>query len=546
MSTAAARWDAAIAALTAGETAEAEAEMRALVAAGEGEAHQTELLARVIYNRAVVALEGDGLDAPEPLLREAVALAPALPELRRGLVKLLFRHIRRYESAGAWSAAAIAAWEIATLSPDPPLSLGDTVAPLAQRLEDVGRAATAVDPLTACRLALAAWGLAGSGRTHYALARSLFVHLATGELGAPIEIATLEALVAEDPKDLVALIGLSNLHRRARRLHMAETLCRTALEHWPENPFAAARLAAILAEQGAFEAADHLFRKVGARFGGVEAAIRLSPDFLRGLGSPTTPAPDALAALREPAPGTAFVVLAGGDAGYFHRFGDALANSLAKTCGGFALHFHVVDPDDAVETRLQAMRDRLPGLPIALTVETPPTTLPQHLHKTFFACARFLHLPRLQAAYRRPVLLLDIDLVVLHDVSPLLERFRMEQADLALVHGGTRDPWCRLWADAVLIAPTERGMAYAALVRDYIAHFIDRGEAAWFLDQIALFAAAAVGFRDRAAPRIIAWPTDIQNSRTDLAYFWSLHMSQPTNAAAPDSALYRQFQQNAL
>jgi hypothetical protein len=83
-------------------------------------------------------------------------------------------------------------------------------------------------------------------------------------------------------------------------------------------------------------------------------------------------------------------------------------------------------------------------------------------------------------------------------------------------------------------------------VRNYIAHFIGRGEAAWFLDQVALFAAAAAGFGDRPAPLMLSLPTDIQNTRTDLAYFWSLHMSQPTNATGPETELYRRFRENAL
>jgi hypothetical protein len=60
---------------------------------------------------------------------------------------------------------------------------------------------------------------------------------------------------------------------------------------------------------------------------------------------------------------------------------------------------------------------------------------------------------------------------------------------------------------------------------------------------VALYAARIAGFAGRAAPRFIDWPADIQNSDTRLAYFWSLHMSQPSNDAIPDSALYRSFQE---
>ena len=432
------------------------------------------------------------------------------------------------------------------LPPDLPQDAAQSNAATAQWMDERSRALAVQDSVTACRMALGAWSLAGQSRMYYATARAMFVHVGTGEFGAPTETGVLETLLAQNPQDLVARIALSNQHRRARRLHTAETLCRTALEQHPGNPFAMGRLASMLAEQGAVQGADALFREVGARFGGVEAAIRLAPDFLHGSERIAVPQPDPLVQIAAPAQAADFIVLAGGDAGYFHRFADALANSLARSCHGVGLHLHVVDPDAAVMTRIQAMRDRLPGMSIALTVETCPVGLPHELRTTFFACARFLHLPRLLAAYAKPVLSLDIDMVVLRDVAPLLNQFAAEQADLALVHGETRDPWCALWADAVLVAPSERGAAYAALVRDYIAHFIARGEAAWFLDQIALFAAAKMGFRDRAAPVTIAWPSDIQNTRTDLAYFWSLHMSQPNNVSGPETELYRRFKENAV
>jgi len=540
-SSAAALREAAIAALNAGDVAKAETALRALVTAGEGNSEQTALLAKLVYNRAVAALQTEGHDVAERLLREAIAFAPALPEPRRGLVKLLFRRVTDDEAAGAWLAAAKSGWEIAALSPDPMSSFGNPMAALAQRFETQSRARTADQPVNAARLALAAWGLAGQGRTHYDTARAIFVHLGTGEFGAAADLGALQALLERDPSDLVALIGAANLHRRARRLHTAEVYYRTALAHWPENPFATARLAALLAEQGALETADALFQTVGARFGGVESVIRLSPAFLSSLPA----SPDQSNDFTAPTAGD-FVVLAGGDAGYFHRFGDALANSLAKNARGCALHFHVAAADVEVATRVEAMRERLPDLPISITTEDVPAHLPPHLHKTFYACARFLQLPRLLAATGKPILLLDIDMVVLRDPKPLLARLDAEQADLALVQGETRDPWCSLWADTVLIAPTPRGLEYAGLVRDYIAHFIARGEAMWFLDQVALFAAFTAGFRDRPAPVMLGLPTDIQNTRTDLAYFWSLHMSQPNNAGGPETELYRRFQANAV
>jgi hypothetical protein len=192
------------------------------------------------------------------------------------------------------------------------------------------------------------------------------------------------------------------------------------------------------------------------------------------------------------------------------------------------------------------MRRRLPGLPIRLTTEPLPTGLPPELRRTFFACARFLCLPQILAAYRRPVLMLDVDIVVLRDVGPLVEQLMTESADLALIHAEPRNPWCRVWAGMVLAAPTRRGLEYFTLVRNYALAVLRAGKAVWFLDQIALFAVLVAGFRDRDRPLVIEWPVDIQNSSTDHAYFWSLNVSQPSNAASPESAFYLRFNNNEI
>lgn len=537
-----ARSDAAMAAVSEGRLDEAETLLRGLVAEAGPASDHVETLARLIYNRAVGVFGRDGAEAAETLLREAFALAPKLAEIRKSLAEMVFRRAWGYEARAELAAAAQAAGEAAALWPDLAAALGTPVRALAQRLHDRGVGCAAEQPVLACRLLLAAWELNRHGGTNYATARSLFVHLGTGELGAAVAAEEFDAMVAKDPADRVALIGLSNLHRRARRLSVAELLCRRVLKQWPDNPFATGRLASILTEQGRYREADRLFQDLGRGYGGVEAVIRLSPEFMETLRRDTPPSgrqPD-----RDHAEAADLVVMAGCDSIYFHRFGDALANSLAKTCRRVLLHFHVVDADDGILVRLEQMRERLPGLPIRLTSEPVPATLPPDLRRTYFACARFLRLPDVLADYQRPVLMLDVDMVVLKDVAPLVEQLRQEGADLALIHGEPRDPWCCLWADVILAAPTERTFDYLAMVRNYILHFMP--SAAWFLDQIALFAVRANGFDGRCGMKMLEWPMDIQNSGLDHTYFWSLHVSQPSNAESTESDLYLKFKANAV
>ena len=480
----------------------------------------------------------------EVMLRDALVLARNSADLQQRLAGMLFRRTAKYAASDAWTEAASSGWRKLAVLPDEVPDLGADIAALASAMEERAAFFAKDDPILATNLALTAWGLFGKGRRAYPITRSLFVHLGTGELGKAIEPETFEQILANDPKNLVALLGLSNVRRRAGALDTAEALCRIALQHWTGNPFAEGRLACVLAEQGRLHAADRLYQKVGATFGGVEAIIRLASTFIKAVnfGADT----DSRTIPLEPLPKETLVVCAGCDSTYFHRYADALANSLAKNARRVALHLHVVDPDAAVEQRIAAMRQRLPDLPIRSTVEKMPAGIPEDQRRTYYACARFLHLPRLLATYRLPVLVLDVDAIVLKDLAPLRRAFEVEEADFALVIGQTKDPWCTLWADAVLLAPSARALTYAQRVRAYINHFLARSEAAWFLDQIALYAVWAAGFRDEPAPTMIAWPTDLQNTTTSRAYFWSLHMSQPTNADSPTHPFYRRYQENAI
>jgi len=530
-----------LACLHDGRAAEAEAILRASIAAGSPAPGFAGLLARVVYNRGVESFRRDGVDAAEPLLREALALAPELDVARRGLAELLFRRCLADEAGRNWVKVTATVLEAAALAPDLGVTLGAPAAAMAERLGPVAGSLSSGDPILAARVALAAWLLAPAGSGNYATARSMFVHLGTGELGPAIADSEFEALLTRGPRDLVARLGLANRQRRAGKTAEAEALCRDALKYAPDNPFALGRLASILVDQARYREADRICQALGARYGGIEAVIRLSPDFVATL--PPIDAPRWIDPPPDSVPhfDAAFVVLAGCDAGYFHRFADALANSIAKACPAAALHLHVVQPDAEVPQRLAAIRQRLPGLPILMTSEAVPEGMPPDQRRTYFACARFLRLPDLLRFYAKPVLVLDVDAIVLREVAPLLEQQQLEQADLSAIVSRISDPWARLWADVMLASPSALSIRYFETVRRYILHFLVKGQAVWFLDQIALFAAHVAGFPGEAGPRLIEWPPDLQNSHTSHAYFWSLHMSQPNNAAAPDSDFYRSF-----
>lgn len=517
-----------------GDAAQAETVLRQAAAVGPLPAEGAAMLARLLHNRAVAEAASGADAAAEQALRQALEYDPQLAASRQALAALLLPRCAAALADGHLELAAATAEQAAALGVPAPLPVGR--AELAARLHQASVAAAPTDAVLSARLALAAWGLHPDGDGHYPTARSLFVHLGTGELGPAVPAARFEALLRDAPADPVALIGLANVERRAGRLMRAERLLRVAHAARPQ-PFAAGRLAALLAELGRHAEADRLFQAIGAAHGGVESVIRLDPGFMAALAAtPPEPAP----AVQVPADAE-FVAFAGCDSVYFRRFSDAFVNSLALTGAKLAVHFHIVDMDEAARDHLQHLGRRHPGLLIQATGEASPRGIAAADRRTFYACARFLRLPGLLRAYGRPVLMLDIDLVVLRDVGPLLAQLQSEQADIALTHGAPHDPWCRLWADAILCAASPAAIAAFEAVRAYLLHFLGRGAAVWFLDQAALYAALAGRFRPEPAPRLLPWPMDVQNGDGASCYFWSLHSSQPSNQGSEDSALYRRF-----
>jgi tetratricopeptide (TPR) repeat protein len=513
-------------------TDEAEAILRDIPALpSEGRA----ILARLLHNRAIALYHPpNGMKEAEGLLCEALSLSPAQEESRRSLGEILLHRAQIAAHIQDFPAAAAAALQAATVWPNIGELLKDTTVPLATTLHDAAVLLSSNQTVASAQAALAAWALNPGDHDLYATIRSILIHLGTGELGPAVDAQIFEEMLRLSPDDPVALLGLSNRMRQEERQNRAEQLCRSALHHPIAQIFAAGRLASILAEEGRFAEADSLYRILGQRGTGIESNIRLDPAFMEEL-SPQD-APSHFSSLSSA--GAPLVVFTCCDGRYFEKYIDALANSLARTGDNLLLHTHVVDPDGGTAARAEEIRRRHPRLDLRLTTEASPADLDANCRRTYFACARFLRMPELLRHYGRPILMLDVDIVVLRPLAPLLAQLETERADLALVFGIPREPWSRLWADILLAAPTEAAYGFLDETARYIAHFFRRKNAAWFLDQVALYAAHNCG---HSSPKVLQWPMDIQNSGLEHTYFWSLHVSQPTNSGNETQDLYLSF-----
>jgi FkbM family methyltransferase len=318
-------------------------------------------------------------------------------------------------------------------------------------------------------------------------------------------------------------------------------------------PFTHRLLGCAAAWRGEWDEADRWFAHSAACRLSPDTNIRLGPAFLDSLCA--VPPERRLAPMAAPesaaGPQAAAVVFVSGDCAYFRRFCfPLLASAAAHGNAGKALlwHFHIINPDAWLEDEFAEVRDAHAALDVRLTVEKREFGSLAEA-KAYFACARFLLLPEILAAYDRPVLQLDFDQLVLAPLQPLIDS--LAGADVALLRWPRRD-W-RLWdqvsASAVLARPGAGAQAFFGGVANYVAHFLGRGGDAWFLDQIALYALSGHAARLSPTPRMGLIPADVfANYRVsgadDLSegtVFWSVTYNIASNAQALESDLFRRY-----
>ena len=513
--------------------------------------------------RAVLQVEPDNADAlhllgvlqralgrPElavDLIRRALVLAPGLVDAHANLGNAL-RELDRWDEAATSYAAAL---RLNPSTPDVRPRLTEALRQVLERGEARSEVIEALFPLSVDADMLETLLLAARAWQHND-SEANWQRLWDLHNRAGLNVERCRAFLADAPRCPMRLIALGNALRRARLGQAAEAIYRAAMAIAPDNPFVLTRLACLLLEQGRLESADRLLRKSAALHPGRAEAIRFGQSFLGSLRSRKLPELDLrISPVHRDAP---LVIFAACDGVYFEKFASALLNSVVRNAGvDCRFHLHVINPPPDIAGRVADYDHRLgtPGIDLSVA-HVAIDDWDTETRRTWFACARFRLLPQIMAAYCRPVLMLDVDLIVLRDLSSLIEA--ASDGDVAMV--GTefhrQEPWNWFWADVVFANVTDAAHDYFGLVARYIDALLELGNARWFLDQIALAACLLGGFRNHTPPQVVVMPPDIHRLRIDHAagidappaetvLFWSAHASTVDPAFTLGTPRYQDY-----
>jgi len=193
------------------------------------------------------------------------------------------------------------------------------------------------------------------------------------------------------------------------------------------------------------------------------------------------------------------------------KHGFAFIRSFAEHAqGNNLLHVHIYDPDGTIVAETREVAREAALAQVALSTEQCP--YPAHeaqRRKSYYACGRLVHMPYWLQHYQRPVLSLDVDMIVKGRLDLLLDA--AAGSDLALNRREPIDsPWLDVIANIIIANPTAAARRYLEAVGNYALRYIEREPAAWLVDQSGLFCVLRMMQRF-GTPPTVTWITESQH-----------------------------------
>lgn len=185
----------------------------------------------------------------------------------------------------------------------------------------------------------------------------------------------------------------------------------------------------------------------------------------------------------------ALLILSACDSDYF-KYAQALVRSIDLFSPGFSFLLHIINPTDEVRKSALDLAASLKNTKLAVSIESIDLTdWSQGERRTYYACARFVGLPRLlKECGTTAILCLDADSLI---VNPIDDDFTDKvNADVVVDLRDAENPnreHLAIAAGAIWLRPSLQVQKFALDLAEEIDSLIRNRELNWFADQIIFY-----------------------------------------------------------
>jgi len=193
-----------------------------------------------------------------------------------------------------------------------------------------------------------------------------------------------------------------------------------------------------------------------------------------------------------PVDGDGPLVFAACDGVYHRRFSSAFLASLDATATpGTRVHLHVADPDPDAASFNAELRRESPRIRLTVSSERVPEDFDAETRRTYFTCLRLIRAPAVLDLHGRPPFVMyDVDSLATVDPARLIGAMTDAESMLLIHRPESPDRLYNAVSNGLVAARADlRVRSILADAAAFLAHWFDRREAAYFLDQVALIRA---------------------------------------------------------
>ena len=183
--------------------------------------------------------------------------------------------------------------------------------------------------------------------------------------------------------------------------------------------------------------------------------------------------------------------LVSADKAYFWRHVPKLLQQWQTKAGEMPLIIHLMQEHDLEAAQCNLLFASASSLKVLLVHDRAPLQVAESAQRrAYFACRRFMILPKVQRRLQCDILLMDVDVVIKTNLMKLIDPIYTSQTDIA-VHDRLGEVHInqRIAAGVFFAKSNDQASRFTHLVARFLVDAYRKSHLRWFADQMALFAA---------------------------------------------------------